>query len=193
MPIAVTPEQLALQQSIRDWAEQANPLALVRRLEPGSPPGAGPGSPDAAGLAEAAGCWDDLASLGVFSIAVPAGAGGAGGTVTDLAAAVEQIGDALVPGPVLPTLLAGLILAPLTGLPAAQELLPALADGQEPVAVGFTGATMTGAWLPGGALRVTGEVHAVLRRGARRGCCSARTPARARRGSCSGPASPASL
>ena len=163
MSIAVTPEQLALQQSIRDWAERAEPLVLVRRLEPGSPPGAGPGGlPGAAGPAEAAGCWDDLASLGIFSIAVPAGAGGAGGTVADLAAALEQIGDALVPGPVLPTLLAGLILARLPGLPAAQELLPALADGKEPVAVGFTNATLAGAWLPGGALRVTGEISAVL-------------------------------
>ena len=100
MPIAVTPEQLALQQSIRDWAERADPLALVRRLEPGSPPGAGPGSPGGAVLAEADGCWHDLASLGIFSIALPAGAGGAGGTVTDLAAALEQITYALVPGPV---------------------------------------------------------------------------------------------
>ncbi len=108
------------------------------------------------------GCWDDLASLGIFSIAVPSGAGGAGGTVADLAAALEQVGDALVPGPVLPTLLAGLILARLTGRPAAQQLLPALADGKEPVAVGFTGASLAGTWLPGGELRVTGEVSAVL-------------------------------
>ena len=93
---------------------------------------------------------------------MPAGAGGAGGTVADLAAALEQVGDALVPGPVLPTLLAGLILARLTGRPAAQELLPALAEGKEPVAVGFTSASLAGAWLPGGGLRVTGEVSAVL-------------------------------
>ena len=93
---------------------------------------------------------------------MPSGAGGAGGTVADLAAALEQVGDALVPGPVLPTLLAGLILARLTGRPAAQQLLPALADGKEPVAVGFTGASLAGTWLPGGELRVTGEVSAVL-------------------------------
>ena len=37
MPIALTPDQLALQASIRDWAKQAAPLATVRRLEPGLP------------------------------------------------------------------------------------------------------------------------------------------------------------
>ena len=37
MPIAITPDQVALQASIRDWAKQAGPLAAVRRLEPGGP------------------------------------------------------------------------------------------------------------------------------------------------------------
>ena len=41
VPIAITPDQLALQASIRDWAKQASPLAAVRRLEP-SGPAAGP-------------------------------------------------------------------------------------------------------------------------------------------------------
>jgi alkylation response protein AidB-like acyl-CoA dehydrogenase len=83
VPIALTPDQLALQAAIRDWAKQAAPLAAVRRLEPGLPAG--------------------LADLGVFSIAIPEAAGGAGGTLTDLAAALEQLAIALVPGPVLPT------------------------------------------------------------------------------------------
>ena len=48
----------------------------------------------------------------MFSIAVPGEAGGAGGTLTDLAAALEQLAVALVPGPVLPTALAGLLVAP---------------------------------------------------------------------------------
>ena len=36
MPIAISPEQRALQASIREWAHQAGTIALVRRLEPGS-------------------------------------------------------------------------------------------------------------------------------------------------------------
>src|SRR5262249_37982378 len=43
VPIAISAEQRVLQASIRDWAERAGTLALVRGLEPGSQPEA-PGS-----------------------------------------------------------------------------------------------------------------------------------------------------
>jgi hypothetical protein len=48
VPIAISAEQRALQASIRDWAERAGTLALVRGLEPGAPPSA-PGTPPIAG------------------------------------------------------------------------------------------------------------------------------------------------
>ena len=102
MAIAITPDQQAVQASLRDWAKQAAPLAAVRRLEPDAP------KDDTAQITY----LNDLAALGVFSIAVPEDAGGAGGTVTDLAAALEQLAVALVPGPVLPTALAALLAAP---------------------------------------------------------------------------------
>lgn len=127
MPIAISAEQRALQASIRDWAERAGTLALVRGLEPGSrpeapgspagPPGSparpadvpGPsispaGTPGGAPWAEH---WAALAGLGIFSIALPEAAGGDGGTVADLAAALEQLTVALAAGPAMPTLLAG--------------------------------------------------------------------------------------
>jgi alkylation response protein AidB-like acyl-CoA dehydrogenase len=156
VPIATTEEQLALQASIRAWAARSGTLAQVRRLEPGASPDHGPGVPAADES------WDELAELGVFSIALPAESGGAGGTVTDLAAALEELACALVPGPVMPTLLAGLALTGHGDLPAAKELLPALAAGQASVAVGLTTGTMTGAWDADGTLRVTGEVSPVL-------------------------------
>jgi 3-oxochol-4-en-24-oyl-CoA dehydrogenase len=136
VPIAVTPEQVALQASIRDWAKQAGPLAAVRRLEPGAP-------------AEPTTCLSDLEGLGVFSIAVPEDAGGAGGALTDLAAALEQLTIALVPGPVLPTVLAGL-------------LLPALAAGQATTAVALTAGPLKATRQAGGSLRVTGQTGPVL-------------------------------
>ena len=34
VPIAMTQEQQALQASLRDWAERAGPLAVVRAMEP---------------------------------------------------------------------------------------------------------------------------------------------------------------
>ena len=81
--------------------------------------------------------------------------GGADGTVADLAAALEQVTAALVPGPVMPTLLAGLLLAgSLAGRPettsrlarpAALALLPELAAGQASAAVAFSAGTLRGA------------------------------------------------
>jgi 3-oxochol-4-en-24-oyl-CoA dehydrogenase len=146
VPIAITPDQLALQASIRDWAKQAAPLAAVRRLEPGLT--AEPAAP-----AETASHLRDVAGLGVFSIAVPEAAGGAGGTLTDLAAALEQLTLALVPGPVLPTALAGLLAAPQ---------LPALATGHATAAVALDTGTLTGTHHPDGTLHVTGRTGPVL-------------------------------
>ena len=145
MPIAATDEQLALQASIRDWAKRAGPVALVRSLEPGSAAGGADGSGLGwSGLGWDGPCWGDLAGLGVFSIALPVAAGGAGGTVTDLAAALEELTLALAPGPVLPTLLAGLVLAPHAGLPTVPSLLAALAAGEATATVGLPAATLTG-------------------------------------------------
>jgi alkylation response protein AidB-like acyl-CoA dehydrogenase len=171
VPVAISQEQLAVQASIRDWARRAGTLGLVRRLEPGPRPGGdldgAAGRPDeTAGDALCGDCWNGLAGLGVFSIAVPAEAGGAGGTVADLAAAVEQLTSSLVPGPVMPTLLAGLVLAGQPDLPAAKELLPMLAAGQAPVGVSLTAGTLAGAWLDDGTLRVSGEAGPVLGGGA---------------------------
>ena len=145
MPIAITPDQLAVQASIRDWAEQAGPVAAVRRLEldPAGPPQNT--------------YLSDLADLGIFSIAIPAEAGGAGGTVADLAAALEQLTIALVPGPVTPNALAGLLLTT-----AGSPLLPALAAGQATGAVGLTAGTLTGTRAADGTLHVTGQAGPVL-------------------------------
>ena len=168
MPIASNAEQRALQAAVRDWAKSVDPIALVRQLEPGSRPAAAPDgqapSPGATPtyVAEAAGCWAGLTELGVFSIALPAGVGGADGTVADLAAALEQVTTALLAGPVMPTLLAGLLLAADPAQPAAAALLPELAVGQASVAVALSAGTLRGSWLPGGTLRVTGQTGPVL-------------------------------
>jgi alkylation response protein AidB-like acyl-CoA dehydrogenase len=145
VPIAITPDQLAMQASIRDWAKQAGPVAAVRRLELNP---AGPAQNT---------YLNDLADLGIFSISIPAEAGGAGGTVTDLAAALEQLTIALVPGPVTPNVLAGLLLTA-----AGSPLLPALAAGQATGAVGLTAGTLTGTRAADGTLHVTGQAGPVL-------------------------------
>jgi 3-oxochol-4-en-24-oyl-CoA dehydrogenase len=148
VPIAMTQEQQALQASLRDWAKRAGPLAVVRAMEPGPRHGLPP---------VGAALLSDLAALGVF--AMPAD----GGTVTDVAAALEELACALVPGPVLPTLLATLILGrPTDGQLAVRELLPALADGRATASVALTPGTLTGTCQPDGSLRVSGEIAPVL-------------------------------
>ena len=174
MPIAISAEQRALQASIREWATRAGTLALVRSLEPGSggtAAGGHAGGPaPAPGVAHEGAPWAEhwaaLAGLGIFSAALPEAAGGDGGTVADLAAALEQLTVALAPGPVMPTLLAGLLLRGHADLPAAKALLPALATGQASVAVALAPGTITGAWLPDGTLRASGQTGPVLGGGA---------------------------
>jgi hypothetical protein len=39
VPTAMTQEQQALQASLRDWAKRADPLAVVRAMEPPGGPG----------------------------------------------------------------------------------------------------------------------------------------------------------
>ena len=127
MPIATTQDQQALQASLRDWAKRTDPIAVVRR------------GPSTALLAE-------LTALGVFAIPLD------GGTVTDLAAALEQLARVLAPGPVLPTALATLLLA-RSGLPdlAGATACVALAPG-----------SLTGTRQADGGLPVTGETGPVL-------------------------------
>ena len=160
MSIAITEEQRAMQDSIRDWAAGSaarSGTADVRALEPGARGSESPlrGAP----WHEDPG-WKELAGLGVFAMAVSEPRGGAGGGITDLAAALEQTAKALVPGPVLTTALAGVLLDRLADDPAATPL-ERIADGA---------ASVGAAWRPGGlvaadsgsGIEVSGEADLVL-------------------------------
>ncbi|HEY9244378.1 MAG TPA: acyl-CoA dehydrogenase family protein [Streptosporangiaceae bacterium] len=189
MPIAITEEQRALQAAVRDWAKSMDPITMVRQLEPGSQPGSASGGspagapsagstagapsagPNPTYVGDAARCWSGLVELGIFSIALPGEVGGADGTVADLAAALEQVTAALIPGPAMPTLLAALLLAgapagPVrpesTSHPAGLALLTELAAGRASAAVAFSAGTLRGAGQADGTLRVTGDTGLVL-------------------------------
>ncbi|MQA07170.1 MAG: acyl-CoA dehydrogenase [Pseudonocardiaceae bacterium] len=151
MPIAITAEQVALQQSIRDWAARAKPLDTVRALEPGS--GTGASSREH---------WNGLASLGLFSIAIPQDAGGAGARITDVAAALEALAGGLVPGPILPTVLTGLVLADCPDSAVAKELLPGIAAGERDCAVALDTAALHAREDPDGGLLLSGVVEPAL-------------------------------
>ncbi|WP_329049695.1 acyl-CoA dehydrogenase family protein [Amycolatopsis sp. NBC_01488] len=116
MPVALTEEQAALAEAIHAWSAAHHPREAVRAAE------TGPGAGVPAGFA----------GLGLFGVALPAAAGGADGTLADLAAGLAAAAEELVPGPVLGTALGGLLLAEV---PEAKELLAAVAEGEAAVAV----------------------------------------------------------
>ena len=158
MPIARTDDQLALQASIREWAKRAATIDVVRGLEP---PAGHHGVAAATGDGPAAERWASLAELGVFAIGLPAAVGGAGG-MAELAAVLAQATESLVPGPVLPTLIAGLVLARCQDQAAAKHAMRALAAGELSVAVALSTGSLAGSWRPDGSVSLRGQTGPVL-------------------------------
>ena len=123
MVATVTDEQLAARALVRDWAR--NPAsgpggtAATREVEQGN---ADAWRPAFAGLAD----------LGLFGVAIPEDRGGAGGSIEDLCAMVEEAAKALVAGPVATTALATLVVDD-------PELLAALASGERFAGVALEG------------------------------------------------------
>ena len=142
MVATVTDEQLAARALVRDWAR--NPAsgpggtAATREVERGN---ADAWRPALAGLAD----------LGLFGVAIPEDRGGAGGSIEDLCAMVEEAAKALVAGPVATTALATLVVDD-------PELLAALASGQR-----FAGVALEGdVRFDGETSRATGTLPWVL-------------------------------
>lgn len=75
--------------------------------------------------------WSGLAGLGVFTLTVPESAGGMGLGLVDAAIVFEELGRALVPGPLVATFLAA---GPVPGADAGDAVVTAL-DLRDPVLV----------------------------------------------------------
>ncbi|MBW0015621.1 acyl-CoA dehydrogenase [Mycobacterium sp.] len=120
MVATVTDEQVAARELVRDWARKGG-TAAIRAVEEGD---ADAWRPAFAGLA----------SLGLFGVAVPEDRGGAGGSIADLCAMVEEAAKALVAGPVATTALATLLASE-----AAPELLAPLVSGERFAGVALEG------------------------------------------------------
>jgi 3-oxochol-4-en-24-oyl-CoA dehydrogenase len=114
----ITDEQFAARDLVRGWAVGSGAAAAVRAVEQGDP--------DAWRAP-----YDSLAQLGIFGVAVAEQHGGAGGTVEDLCAMVDEAAAAVVPGPVATTALATLVVAD-------PEVLEALASGRRTAGVAFS-------------------------------------------------------
>jgi len=106
----ITDEQFAARELVRSWAAGTGAPEAIRDIE--------------GGQSEAwRAVYDGVAELGLFGVAVDEEAGGAGGSVVDLCAMVEEAARALIPGPVATTALASLVVTD-------PELLQALSSGQ---------------------------------------------------------------
>lgn len=83
--------------------------------------------------------WSRLgAELGVLGLGVPEADGGSGGTLVDLAVAVEELGATLACGPLFGTLYLAIPALVASSEPAAAELLSPLVDGSRTAAAALS-------------------------------------------------------
>lgn len=131
MSIATTPDQTEIQNSIRAWAKSAEPVITVRAQE---------NDPDAWRS-----LWSRVSELGLFGVAIAEEHGGAGAEIVDLACMLEEAAAQMIPGPVLSTAVAG-VLVSRAGGDVAAALGEQIAEGGLPVGIclGLGTATLDG-------------------------------------------------
>ncbi|WP_026919703.1 acyl-CoA dehydrogenase [Gordonia shandongensis] len=122
MTIATSADQRVVYDSIAAWARAREVRAAVRD------------DIDESGASWTR-WWAEIADLGVFAAGVPEAAGGADGTLEDVAVMLAACGDELVPGPLAATTAAAYVLATRGSETPAGELADAVMSGQRPVVV----------------------------------------------------------
>ncbi|OBJ48348.1 acyl-CoA dehydrogenase [Mycobacterium sp. 1423905.2] len=120
MVATVTDEQFAARELVRDWARTSASgsaaTTAVRAVEQGDIDAWRP-------------VFAGLADLGLFGVAVDEDHGGAGGSIEDLCAMVEEAARALVPGPVATTALAALVVADPEALVSGERFAGVALEG----------------------------------------------------------------
>ncbi|MEU9419122.1 acyl-CoA dehydrogenase family protein [Streptomyces sp. NPDC048272] len=141
MGIGITREQQELAEAVRGWAARTVPPEEVRKLLDGPP---------RTGVRPA--YWDALAAAGLLAPHLE------GGTLLDLAVAVEEAARAALPGPYL----AGALASVLLDRAGAGELAAALADGTRVGAVALGPGSLTAVSVEGGGHLLDGVAPPVL-------------------------------
>ncbi|MFD7629663.1 acyl-CoA dehydrogenase family protein [Streptomyces sp. NPDC059851] len=126
MRFLLTEEQSDFARALRGLLAGAEVPAAVRAWAAGDP---GPGRA----------LWGRLARAGLFAPAVPEAYGGAGLLPVELAVALVEVGRAGVPGPVVETAAAAVLLSRLGDEAVAKRFLPGLAAGGEAVTLVLPG------------------------------------------------------
>ena len=153
MPIAVTEDHESLRATALRWAQTHSPPTVPRDVAEAPP-----------GSAQLPAAWEKMAAQGWLGLHLPEDQGGQGFTLSELAVVLEELGHALFPGPLLPTLLVSAALARASHGPATvpPEWVRGLADGSVTAAVAL--GAVTQAWQPAedGGLALAGAVRPVL-------------------------------
>jgi len=146
MSIAITDEHRSLTETVADFLTKKE-ARLANRAQLETPEEQVPSF------------WGEFAANGWLGLHVPETHGGSGYGIEELVLVAEQLGRFATPGPFIPTLLAGAVLAAAAGDDVQAAHLPGLADGSTVGAYAFhvdatlDGSTLTGsAIVPGGAL-----------------------------------------
>ena len=117
MPLALTPEQVQLAESVTRFAARHAPIDEVR---------AASGSLTDGVLPE---WWEDMVTNGFHAVHLPEDVGGQGGRLADLACVIEASATALLPGPLLSTTIASAVVAIAEKSDNTASLLKDLAAG----------------------------------------------------------------
>ena len=153
MTIALTDEHRALADTVRSWAGHRFGPADRRRALDEAEQADGRLTP----LPEQ---WREMAELGWLGLALPEDMGGEGFGLAEVAVVLEELGRALVPGPTVTTILAGLLVDELGTDAQRHTHLAGLADGSMPTTVAIGLDPMIAA--PDGAdRRLTGPIGPV--------------------------------
>ncbi|TDC81010.1 acyl-CoA dehydrogenase [Actinomadura sp. 7K507] len=85
------------------------------------------------------GYWAEFAGLGLLGLHLPEEHGGGGAGLQELVVVAEELGRAAAPGPLLPTMIASAAIAASGDGEQRARLLPGLASGETPAALGVDG------------------------------------------------------
>ena len=163
MPLALTDEQTALTAAVAGFIDRHAPRTATRPLF------------DAWACGERPAFWNALVAQGFHAVHLPETVGGGGGGLVEAACVLDAAGHALLPGPLLQTVIAGAVVATSQPSTARDEFLEDIAAGTRaavvaPEAGQLSASVCDGGWILSG---VVGPEIGLC--GAERIICSART------------------
>ncbi|HET9619847.1 MAG TPA: acyl-CoA dehydrogenase family protein [Kofleriaceae bacterium] len=157
MNFSLTEDQRMLVESAQGFVRKQSPVARMRKLRD-----------DAIGWSPEV--WRQMADLGWLGLAFPESVGGFGGTFVDLALVLEQLGQSLVPEPIIASVVAGAAIATAGDAAQQQAFLAAMIEGKQSLALAWAEAdgryeparVATRAEKTGDGFRLTGHKRFVL-------------------------------